>query len=127
MTEKAIGWWASCDDCEINTVIDGDGRGVPDVGEWDQFPNCMVCGGTLHFDEMPETLWNRENRLMRAAGEIAAAKILVPIEALIETNRGNYADEPDGSPPVVRNYVLISELEAAMGLEESDEPQDEAT
>lgn len=41
-----------CDDCECVTIVQrNDARGVPDETEWDQFPRCMVCGGSmLHWD-----------------------------------------------------------------------------
>lgn len=60
-------WGAPCDNCDFIIVVDGDGKPVPDPVEWDQFPSCPVCGGTLHFDSQPETMWNRENRLMEGA------------------------------------------------------------
>lgn len=66
-------WWAGCDDCGVLTSIDGDGNEVPDPGEWDQFPTCLVCGGTLYFDSSAETHWQRESRLMQAAIEAAAS------------------------------------------------------
>lgn len=87
-TDTHIGWWATCDGCGTNTVLDGDGKGVPDTEEWDQFPNCLVCGGTLHFDEMTETLWNRENRLMRVARENVENTVreLLPEECWVTRN-----------------------------------------
>jgi len=50
--------YAICDDCECVTIIErNDDRGVPDETEWEEFGNCMVCGGALlHFDANPRTV-----------------------------------------------------------------------
>lgn len=74
------GWWAGCIDCGVTTIIDkGDSEGVPDPAEWDGFPSCIVCGGSLSFDEASESQWDRESRLMRAARE-AATRVVPPGE-----------------------------------------------
>jgi hypothetical protein len=41
--------YASCDTCECVTMIQrNDDRGVPDESEWEEFGQCLVCGGSLH-------------------------------------------------------------------------------
>ena len=71
-----------CRDCELTTIIDSDQAPgpVPDINDWDSFSSCLVCGGTVDFDEQPETLWDRENRLMSAASQMLAAKIRAALD-----------------------------------------------
>ncbi|WP_436702167.1 hypothetical protein [Nocardioides sp. BYT-33-1] len=52
--------WLACDDCECVLIVErDDDRGVPDEQEWDEFPDCPVCGGFLGSN------WNADEQTAR--------------------------------------------------------------
>lgn len=68
--------WDVCDDCECATLVErDDARGVPDTGEWEEFPRCMVCGGSLKFYNADEiTVSNTYWRTGKRFGATAALR-----------------------------------------------------
>lgn len=66
--------YQQCDECECITIVErDDDRGVPDETEWEEFPRCMVCGGSmLHWDADEITTRDREFSLGRRRGRLEA-------------------------------------------------------
>lgn len=89
MSRQSARWAAACMGCEAITIIDGDGRSLPDPSEWDSFSSCLVCGDTLSLDEFGDSQWERESWLMRSAAarmwdqcHEALASLAWPLEGL---------------------------------------------
>src|SRR5580765_892416 len=57
--------WDTCDNCGTSTVVVNE-EGLKDPEEWDSFPGCMVCGGSLTMGNADEITTDEEWRLRLA-------------------------------------------------------------